>query len=404
LRKHSYRRRSTPPGGSPAVRTSASDRSKESDERAAAQRDTLGANRVSILLNFRIWLASLAGAAAMTVLTTTQAFAARRLEGVPVNWTQLVPINAIDWLSWGALAPPAIALAAALPLAPAARGRRGAQWAALALVFAFAHSLLEVVPARAFGVVPRAMPFGVMVSARLAETLASSVIVFTAVVVSSYAALYYREARARAERALSLEVRLAESQLDALRRQLQPHFLFNALHTVAGLMAEDVAAARRVLTQVGDLLRASLERLDAQEVAIADEIAFLRAYVDVQRARFGERLRIQWDVDAGVEQSLVPSLLLQPIIENAIRHAVEARAQGGTITVRATRHGNEVHITISDDGPGVEPNERGLGIGLSNARARLALLHPGRHSFTITADPGGGVRVSITLPLRRQEP
>ncbi len=222
-------------------------------------------------------------------------------------------------------------------------------------------------------------------------------------------------ARARELRAARLESSLARSQLRNLRLQLQPHFLFNALHTVSAAMYDDPAAADEMLDQLAELLRASLRTAQADEVPLGEELALLDRYLAIQRARFGDRLAVSIDVEPGADSLLVPSLLLQPLVENAIRHGNAERAGRGAIAVRARQENGRLLLEVEDDGPGaatpagVSPAIAGTapaaavpgGLGLSATAERLQLLYGDAQTFSAAPGPSGGFLVRASLPPRR---
>lgn len=360
---------------------------------------------MTLLRSGKTWAGSFLTAALLTVLTTAQSYAGRRLEGLPASVDRILPIQAIEWFAWGALAPGIVVVAARILARTRARPRLVVSWAGMAVGFSVGHALIEVILARAFRVVPVDMPFMTMLPARVAETLVGSLMVVAALACSYYALEHYRRATQREQRMATLEAQLAEARLNALRSQLQPHFLFNTLHTISALVSDDTDAARRVITRLGDLLRVSMDTTGQHEVPLHTELAFMRHYLDIQQARFGERLRIRTDIDDAALNALVPAMILQPLVENCVRHAVEPRRTGGSIVVNARREGDTVILEVGDDGPGVGPTAGGgLGIGLANTRARLAQLYGDAHRFAMRSDPGAGVVVQLTLPLRIPSP
>jgi two-component system LytT family sensor kinase len=218
----------------------------------------------------------------------------------------------------------------------------------------------------------------------------------------SHALRYHYEAQDRALRASRLETRLMEAQLQTLQRQLQPHFLFNTLNTIAALMHRDVEAADAMLARLGDLLRLSFETLGVQEVALEQELDFLRQYVAIEQARFRERLTVSFDVADDALECLVPNLLLQPLVENAIRHGIGPRVGPGHVLVRAARSGSLLELEVRDDGVGVPParwRDLEQGVGLSNTRSRLVHLYGDQHRFEVREPAGGGVSVLIAIPV-----
>lgn len=212
---------------------------------------------------------------------------------------------------------------------------------------------------------------------------------------------HYLESELRLER---MERSFSEARLNALRMQVDPHFLFNALNTISSQVERDPRLARTMIEHLGDLLRLSLEARDRQEIPLAEELAFLDHYVAIQKIRFADNLRIEIQVVPEVKYALVPSLIVQPLVENAIRHGVSRRASGGTVTVLAERDANQLHIRITDDGVGLPPGwtlETSSGTGLSVTQERIVGLHPnGNSSFSVRPRAGGGTEADISLPLR----
>jgi two-component system, LytTR family, sensor kinase len=198
-----------------------------------------------------------------------------------------------------------------------------------------------------------------------------------------------------------LETSLRQAQLDALRMQINPHFLFNTLQTISVLMMDDTASANRMLVRLSDLLRSTLRSSVDSLTVLRDEIAFLRAYLEIEQIRFADRLRVEWNVQSEAEQALVPTLLLQPLVENSIRHGIARLSVPGIIRVSAAIDGNSLNLCVSDTGPGFseeQPEGNGHGIGLSNTRKRLKQLYP-EHDMEIVAGTAGGFEVRMSIPL-----
>ena len=212
---------------------------------------------------------------------------------------------------------------------------------------------------------------------------------------------HYIAAELRLER---LEKTFSEARLYALRMQLDPHFLFNALNTISSQLERDPKLARGMIEHLGDLLRLSLESKDRQEVPLAEEMAFLEHYLAIQKIRFGDHLRIETQIAPEVKYASVPCLFVQPLVENAIRHGISRRASGGTVIVSAHRDGNRLEIRVLDDGVGLPAGwtlENSGGVGLSVTRQRVAGLYPdGETCFAVNRRASGGTEVEISLPLR----
>jgi two-component sensor histidine kinase len=201
-----------------------------------------------------------------------------------------------------------------------------------------------------------------------------------------------------------LEVRLAQAQLESLKQQLQPHFLFNALNAISALIPGDPRAAQRTVHGLSELLRISLDSGDEHEVRLSRELELLGHYVDIQRIRFRDRIVVRVDAESGVGRALVPNLLLQPLVENAIRHGVGPRAAGGAIDVEIARAGDDLRLRVSDNGVGASLHPDGAldreGVGLGNTRARLQHLYGARQRLEVSTAPGAGFIVQIEVPYR----
>ena len=218
---------------------------------------------------------------------------------------------------------------------------------------------------------------------------------------------YYAALQAERERSLQAEAAAHQAQLEALRYQINPHFLFNSLNAVSTLVTERRNdEASRMLSRVSDFLRLTLTTPVRDEVALADEIDYVRQYLEIERVRFGDRLRVEIDVASDAWEASVPAFVLQPLIENAVRHAIAPREAGGAITIEAGRSGETLRISILDDGPGVTEGSRGNGtgrIGLSNTRDRLRAMYGDRARLDLASSNGSGTRVTVEVPFRRTQ-
>ena len=223
--------------------------------------------------------------------------------------------------------------------------------------------------------------------------------VYAAFVLAWHAGTFYRDARDRQMRAVELESLLQQAQLEALRSQLNPHFLFNALHSMAELVHTDPKLAEQLIVRLGELLRQVLQSSTTQEVTLAQELEFIRGYVEIEQMRLGERLHVSWDIEAGALEARVPSLILQPLVENAVQHGIAEGAGVGLLVIAARRDAQFLQLEIRDNGPGLAKNsiDRREGIGLANTRARLQRLYGDRHGFELQAADGLTVRVRIPV-------
>ncbi len=230
-----------------------------------------------------------------------------------------------------------------------------------------------------------------------------NVLTYWAILGFGYARQYYRKYRDRELQAAQLEAQLSQAQLQALRMQLQPHFLFNTLNAISSLLHKDVHAADRVLARLGDLLRYSLRNLGVQEVTLREELDFLQRYLEIEQIRFGDRLRVHMSIDPRALDLKVPNLILQPLVENAIRYAVTPRTNGGYIEISVNRENGSLRMVVSDDGPGLSNGEEASvkeGVGLKNTRDRLQQLYGDEHRLKLSNKPTCGVEVSLIIPLR----
>jgi LytS/YehU family sensor histidine kinase len=223
----------------------------------------------------------------------------------------------------------------------------------------------------------------------------------------AHALLYAETARARERRAAELEAGLVRARLHALKSRLQPHFLFNTLNSIAELVHHDAEGGDRMIAHLSELLRRSLESADAQEVRLQDELATLHPYVQIELMRFGDRLEIDHRIEPEVLGARVPPFLLQPLVENAVRHGIEPRSQPGNVLVTAWRSGEDLAIEVRDDGVGVSderPDGSRRGVGLAITRERLRTLYGTRQSCELRPAPEGGTVAAIRIPFRVEGP
>jgi signal transduction histidine kinase len=222
------------------------------------------------------------------------------------------------------------------------------------------------------------------------------------IIAVAHAFFFHAEARERALRQANLETRLVEARLQTLQRQLHPHFLFNTLNAISTLMRRDVDAADRTLVQLSGLLRVTLDADNRPLIPLSEEVAFLDKYVQIERTRLGDRLQVSFDIDADVLDAFVPTLILQPLVENAIKYGVVPHGRPGVVSIAGHREGDLLVLSVTDDGPG--PSERAMaalstGIGLSNTRARLQHQYGTRHRFEFRRIVGG-FAVLVAFPFR----
>jgi len=315
----------------------------------------------------------------------------------PISWNRTLTPALADAFIWALLALGIYWLAMRVPA-----GRRHLT-AALA-IHAAASVMLAVVKVTVWMLLAQAT--GWLASAPFTALLLGqfhgAVFAYWVILGPCLALRYYRQYREREVRAAQLEARLGQAQLEVLKNQLHPHFLFNTLHAIASLTEEDPPGATRMIAQLSELLRGSLRHIGAHEVALAEELDLVRLYLGIQATRFEDRLVIEYQVEPETLTALVPSLLLQPLVENAIRYGIAPRREGGRVTIGARREDGRLRLWVADDGPGLRPGQPavGSGLGLENTRARLAHLYGRDQSLELQNRAMGGLEVLLGFPFR----
>src|SRR6266511_427137 len=322
--------------------------------------------------------------------------------GQGVSWGQAVSWSLGDWYVWALVSLPIIQLARRSRFDDRHWGRN----VLLHLVASALLSLAYMVLRAAVGQVQSRLSgapvsFADAFNPLVVKTFLLNLLIYWVIVSVSHAFAYHREFQQRELRASELEKRLAQARLLALQMQLNPHFLFNTLHAISALMHKDVDSAARMITKLSDLLRYALESTGSQEVSLKRELDFLHRYLEIEQTRFGDRLRVRMDVAPDTLDAQVPNLVLQPLVENAIRHGVEPYSKPGFIQLRARRENGSLRLEVQDNGAGlsVVPHVR-EGVGLSNTRARLKQLYGDAHRFDFINATDGGLVVSLLLPFR----
>jgi two-component system, LytTR family, sensor kinase len=245
--------------------------------------------------------------------------------------------------------------------------------------------------------------FQVSLAGALAANLISEAIAFGAVVAVIYAIDFYLRYRERETLALQLQARLSDAQLRALRAQLNPHFLFNTLNAATTLLHRDPDAADTMLTRLGELLRLTMRADPEHETPLHQEMDLLERYLSIMRVRFYDRVTVRCEIDAAVANALVPSFILQPIVENAFEHGIAKLQRPGHVHIRARPVGEALVLCVQDDGPG-SSGSNGSGVGLANTRQRLVELYGARGALVLRGAPGGGTVVEVRVPLRLAPP
>ena len=352
------------------------------------------------------------------LLESTKAYVAEQLRGpqgvppgMPTGFLAALVGNMPWWLFWAALTPVVFALARRFRV-------DGGRWPAAAAVHLGAGVALSlvhlvVVGALYYYTTTRGGPVGGpvrQVQNIIDAYLVLDIMTYCAVVGGWYVLEFARRMREREvtalqleARAASLETQMVEARLSTLRMELNPHFLFNALNGISGLVRRgDGSVAVETIARLGDLLRAALEPKQAHEVLLERELDFLELYLAIERARFPDRLRVEIDVAPEALGELVPAFILQPVVENAVRHGIAPFTAPGTIRITAAVRDATLVLEVSDTGPGFGAGLRNGGIGLKNSRERLAQLYGEAGGLRTENPPGGGAVVTVTIPLRTE--
>jgi sensor histidine kinase YesM len=322
--------------------------------------------------------------------------------GSPVSWAQLLAWNLTISTVWSLLTPPVYELARRFTFDRNSWKRTLPVHllASVVLTFVGAAVVVELEPLVTWTKGPH-----VPVRAHMLSRFFMDLQRYWYVVLITQAIAYYGKYREREVLSSQLEAQLANAQLDVLKSQLEPHFLFNTLNSIAALARNDGPAAEHMTLQLADLLRASLDAAGVHEVTLEQELRFLQKYLDIQQIRFQDRLQVETDVDPVVLPALVPNLILQPLVENAIKHGIAPRRTPGLIRLSVWRDPDDLWIEVRDNGVGLTRTRSSLateGVGLRNTRARLTQLYNDDHMLVLDDAPGGGCCTRIRLPYREQ--
>jgi two-component system LytT family sensor kinase len=331
-----------------------------------------------------------------------------RAEGMEHAAWRIFSWGILTWLAWAPLTPVMIWLARKYSLV-------GETWKRSLLVHVPAFLFISAVHSAAATVItlsikpfdnmgPSPMAFWPRFLSRMKGAFGPDMLVYGLVIGTYYAFDYYRKYREREFLASRLEAQLAQAQLESLRMQLHPHFLFNTLNSIVGLVRDNKNhAAVRMLVGLSDLLRHTLDHSARQEVELREELNFIKLYLSIQEMRFSDRLEIEFDIDPATTRAMVPNLILQPLTENALRHGFGRSADSGLVGISSAVEDGHLRLTVYDNGAGLPDDwqmKGSTGIGLANTAARLQQLYDDDHQFDIRNRAGGGVEVVIMIPFR----
>jgi signal transduction histidine kinase len=342
--------------------------------------------------------------------------------GRPIAWVEIVCFELIYWLIWGLFTPAIFSFVRRYRILPPRRTENALKALGFGLVVAPLQVTLEAVVSNLIAWRALHQPteeilrrLASMPRIILIESF-TGFVTYAVIVGCFYAFDYYQKFRERELRAAQLEGQLAQAELQNLKMQLHPHFLFNTLHAISVLMQEDVTAANRMLVRLSELLRVTLDNAGTQETSLKQEMEFLQRYLDIEQIRFADRCQVRIKIDPAALDARVPSLILQPLVENALRHGIARRAGVGVVEITGHREGDKLRLKVRDNGPGLRediPAALAQGVGLSNTQARLTQLYGGGASLEISnaAEDGalttaadGGVLVTVVIPFQRHQP
>ncbi len=331
----------------------------------------------------------------------SQFYLSSTLLGRTVTWGQAISYSLADWYVYAILSWPSLLLARRYPPEGGALWRTAGIHLVAALVFSLVYVVLRTLVDQVHGLlIDEPVTFLGVFRQLFKNTFPFNLLIYGVIISAGHAIDYYRKYHERTVHTLELEKHLAEARLQALLRQLKPHFLFNTLNGIASLMHSDVEAADRMLVRLSELLRLTMSHPGQPLTRLREEIAFIEKYLEIERIRFRDRLSVTLEIDPAALETEVPSLILQPLVENAIRHGIEPHARPGRIELTARCKPGFVELAVHDNGAGQPAGGFArVGIGLGNTRARLSELYGDRHRFELANHPDGGLVVRVTIPV-----
>ena len=340
----------------------------------------------------------------LALVFATQSYLYLSARGETVTWKSVLAWAFSEWYTWAALSPFILWLARRFRLGRRHWPRRLLLHLAAGAFFAFFQPLIQAtLKYVGLGGDLRPRPFSVILLQLLITKYHINLLIYAVMIGISHAAEYYRRDREREHRLARVETLLAQAQLNALKMQLHPHFLFNALNSLADLIDRDRQAANKMVARLGDFLRLTLQSPETQEVTLAQEVEFLRNYLEIEKLRFEDRLNVRLEIARETESARVPHLILQPVVENAIRHGIAQREADGRIEIRARRVDDRLCLQVRDNGPGMRlagsNDQNGNGLGLLNTQARLRKLYGDRQRFEAADAAEGGLLVTLEIPF-----
>ena len=349
----------------------------------------------------RLWLLIAAASLVPAILSALTSYMNTRVVGRAPDW-RVVLFSSALWITFGILTPVIYFLARRFPLNRDAIGRTIAAHLTGALILCLAWTSLSVCIAVLLIRSPTREPFLRYYASWILTNLPWSVFLYFTVLGSNFAFSYYREAREREAQQARLAAQLAEARLGALRMQLNPHFLFNSLNAITVLVRDQKTnEASRMLELLSGILRQVLKSDKRKEVTLEKELQFTERYLAIEQVRFSDRLQVNWSIEPAIREALVPEFILQPLVENAVRHGVAKRVAAGLIEIKAVQADGDLMLSVKDDGPGYYPTSD-TGVGLANTRARLETLFGEVGHLEVRNPDEGGAIVMVRFPFRTE--
>ena len=365
-----------------------------------------------------IWAVSFSVWTLVSLAASVSIYGLSRSRGYPMAFTSILGLEFCQILTYAPLTPFAFGLAMRFPIQRANWARRTGLHLVFGFIFSIVHTTLRFLsPFAAWDPKLSAFVSGIwnsqshlfQIKGEIFRNLFLTNIVdditgtYLPILLVAHALSYYWRFQDRELHSTKLEMQLAKSRLQALKSNLRPHFLFNTMHSISALMLTDVGAADKMMARLSELLRMSLEGGEIQMTCLSRELEFVASYLEIEKIRFEERLNVVLDIEPETLDAQVPSLLLQPLVENAVRHGISRLSGGGDIWITSEHDGRGLCLRVRDNGPGLEapPDTRlGSGLGIRTTRERLRTLYGSDQSFDIRALPTGGVEVCVKIPFK----
>lgn len=348
-----------------------------------------------------LWTGILAFWIFIALLYTSQNILSRLAQGGAIEWGRTLSWSLTRWFIWAALTPLVFMLARRFPIERAQLKRGIFLHLGLGASVALFHVMMEVALLYViWRLAGETIPTFQRFISLLTYSFHVNLLIYAAIVGAYYAFDYYQKFRERELAASRLQTQLSQAQLQALKAQIHPHFLFNTHHAILALMLKkENDAAMQMLTRLSDLLRLTLENARLQQVSLKQELEFLELYLNIQKTRFQDRLQVRMNIDAEALSAQVPNLILQPLVENAIEHGIAPHSSASRLEIGARREDGKLILTVWDDGPGLSDKQPiKEGIGLKNTHERLQQMYGESHKFELRSAMNGGLLVALEIP------